>query len=1418
MWKNQNNTFKLSKEEIIDKIKHTPFDWNSNIDWKLLLQHITYKFSININIVGFKLSKYHFQCKRHTNLCYFPYYIFQNTFIKFFNISNQFETINLLFFNKKYYILHKTLTPCLINYPIINNIQNKNIFITYHDIDNILNKKKVNLTFNIFLYTSYNFLSKKSINQLQNNLIGKHFFSEKAESFNLFLTPYMEQNKFYISVLSDIALPNNQFNLKPNFHSLRSLNEFKRISNKQNQEQNLEKTLNQEFCICDHDTTQRIFLPPNNSYKCLTSTESQKFFLYEHLQAFNLLNNRLNTILKICSELSFLSFDVESLNKSFYNDVINELSNNFVPCFGNETSPKINYGIQQLYTIGLVDILPINLVLKIFEKYFPSSLFLKLKKYTTTNFKFLKSNISWNVFKSKLEDLNMEKCATELISLFETYTFNEKNVQIFHIGKNNESKKSVEPSIQKICQMVYHFITYIYQRNVVASLVKFILLKPLIKKFETSNLTLDNKGIFVAMKERLQEIIFETILTAFNGANYDNYLICNALILIQSKINVKLNIFKKGSSLSTILLKFKRNLKSITNILNYTNKNKKNKNFKNFKYSIWPLNLFIKDIRNLVASNLSLDKLGKLFNLNVSKLCFPYNQATSIKKLKKLNSLLPYDNDFWYDSFTNKTILLEDRINAQKIYENNNFANVYEYSIFYLKKDCVLLHSIVLTLFNTYLLNNINIYIRRNYSQSSLSFQQFFIIDPSKQIEIINAPKKINNIFFNYFIKQAVTGGLCTSFVQGLISKDTIINEHFNYLDYPNLNKHNWPNFFNCYPWNKNFNIKPTGINTIDIRSLYPSAALKKIPVGSPLFYSRFISEDYHKLHNKKFITYDLQGFCNNVQSQGNTSTDFFKLLNSHPRFHNEFYAIKFYLNSLPKDLIIVRFQSNFTALGQLYFGNFPVDAFLTYKKPNMSQTFIKIIQYNSVYYHGHKNSCGIKNDNDNAIKFKKTNLIKNKIVCLYLHFKNHFNLSDIEFEYVEISDCDFFLHKIPKDNSFLFSYKNNYSYQNFLDNIYKKTLTGFLVIKNLEVKKENQNPIMGFIIQKVEYNTQKLSPFTINQLKSFNSSKRVIAMNNSKSFMVISTEYFNWLKETFGFEKTPDIYHALLFKTDYYLKASIENKLCLRKELKLLISKEKNTEKRQNLEIQSELIKLMLNSCYGFTLCNLTSTKFKQYEIRQSCPKILALQKHIKSCLQLNDHIFLIEKKKKNVFPFETLLGHVGCSILFHSKIIFLKRLYFLLKYLNPTNAQLLYMDTDSAHFLVKHKNFRNNVDSNLISSFDRQYSKHFESGNKISGIWVEEGFFDIGEYIGEKCYKLYNENEDKFITHMKGLNSYFQNTVVKSNINISKNPIISYNQFFKSPDFIIYKSYMSKNLFLNYIPVKRYFISATGSLPLKF
>jgi hypothetical protein len=133
-----------------------------------------------------------------------------------------------------------------------------------------------------------------------------------------------------------------------------------------------------------------------------------------------------------------------------------------------------------------------------------------------------------------------------------------------------------------------------------------------------------------------------------------------------------------------------------------------------------------------------------------------------------------------------------------------------------------------------------------------------------------------------------------------------------------------------------------------------------------------------------------------------------------------------------------------------------------------------------------------------------------------------------------------------------------------------------------------------------------------------------------------------------------------------------------------------------------------------------------------------------------------------------------------------------------------------------LKHKEFVDNVDPPLQKQFKILFDKHFETGNKISGIWVQEGFYKKGQYLGEKCYTLHNDNNN-FLCHMKGLNIFFQNKFIQEQIDIKKFPCINYNTFSKGKDFTIFKSYVSKDLFSNFVPIKRYFINGQGSLPLK-
>ena len=175
--------------------------------------------------------------------------------------------------------------------------------------------------------------------------------------------------------------------------------------------------------------------------------------------------------------------------------------------------------------------------------------------------------MSWSYFKSKLDQLNLDACAMELLLMFENLVPSESNVKIFHIANNDTTSTSIEPNHKNTTTMIFQWFTYIYQRNILSSIIKYILLKNILQKLNSSRLITTKKGCFSQMYIRLNEIIFEVIITAFNGSNYDNYLICNSLLIIITKLNQRMHTFKKGTSISTIKIIINDNINRFCNIL-----------------------------------------------------------------------------------------------------------------------------------------------------------------------------------------------------------------------------------------------------------------------------------------------------------------------------------------------------------------------------------------------------------------------------------------------------------------------------------------------------------------------------------------------------------------------------------------------------------------------------------------------------------------------------------------------------------------------------------------------------------------------------------------------------------------------------------------------------------------------------------
>lgn len=245
-------------QELIEIIKLTPRVWNPNIKFNQTLRYITSTLNININIIGLKRSRDHFKCNHTPSNCYFPFYIFQNTLVKVLREISCFLPVNVVYFQGKYYLLLEHLDPVLIDTYPVNPVIYENVEITNADVIKILKNEIFNIPFNINLYTSYSYIRNNAI-KIQSNIIAKYTKSNSNKCLHLFIAPHLEKY-FNLHVLDNIIDNNEVFNTFNLFDT-----NFTEGNTHYNSKSQKEDSLNQEFCICDHSDTQRIFLSKQSS-------------------------------------------------------------------------------------------------------------------------------------------------------------------------------------------------------------------------------------------------------------------------------------------------------------------------------------------------------------------------------------------------------------------------------------------------------------------------------------------------------------------------------------------------------------------------------------------------------------------------------------------------------------------------------------------------------------------------------------------------------------------------------------------------------------------------------------------------------------------------------------------------------------------------------------------------------------------------------------------------------------------------------------------------------------------------------------------------------------------------------------------------------------------------------------------------
>lgn len=254
IYKLQNYT---SYDTLIEKIKLTPRIWNNQSNLGQFLRHVSWILHIDINLIGFKRTGNFLNCSKHSTSCFFPYFVFQNTLIKY--SSQTHASINIIQMNSKLYLYdNSSLEPILINLIPKQKLMFQNTYITDELLLKIINNdNQLLLPFNVKLYSSYCYIKHQSIKKIQKNIVASYCSGDDShETLHLFISPSLTAFPIKINILD---IKETTFYTKNVMCSISHLPEGEnRLKRAKTSVKN--KELNQEHCICDHPQTQRVFL------------------------------------------------------------------------------------------------------------------------------------------------------------------------------------------------------------------------------------------------------------------------------------------------------------------------------------------------------------------------------------------------------------------------------------------------------------------------------------------------------------------------------------------------------------------------------------------------------------------------------------------------------------------------------------------------------------------------------------------------------------------------------------------------------------------------------------------------------------------------------------------------------------------------------------------------------------------------------------------------------------------------------------------------------------------------------------------------------------------------------------------------------------------------------------------------------
>jgi hypothetical protein len=269
IWKQKLTEEPKTFEELGERFKFTPRVWRKKNDFIYILKTLSWTLNININYLGFTTQ--HIACK-HDTKTFLLVYKFQNTLVKLLRQPHPFRDITLFLFKKKIYVLKPDMDITKLNPYLTNVLSSKKAEMSKTDIIKILQRASIKLPQDVKIFSAY-FFGKIS-NQLKVHNFIAHYKSEKTDQpeMVLFISPNLSGSDFDIYKL-------DACNIEHSFNPLSSLSHAHKQEGDPcyKKKPQLDKPLNQDFCICDHEEIRQIF--PNPKFKSLGMIFYSFFYL-----------------------------------------------------------------------------------------------------------------------------------------------------------------------------------------------------------------------------------------------------------------------------------------------------------------------------------------------------------------------------------------------------------------------------------------------------------------------------------------------------------------------------------------------------------------------------------------------------------------------------------------------------------------------------------------------------------------------------------------------------------------------------------------------------------------------------------------------------------------------------------------------------------------------------------------------------------------------------------------------------------------------------------------------------------------------------------------------------------------------------------------------------------------------------------